>query len=412
MSDSAEKIEPSIDAEASPIIAGTSPVAKKPRWDMKGRRNLIIVGVIILVAFAASIAMFSGGKTDVAPKSDIPVANNPDEKGIQGEEDKERQRQEEARRLEDAKRSKKSAIESNGRDPEVVDDATAPNSQKAETNSSAGSQKERLDGNGQGQKQNQGPDERMKATTDQVRMMMTAWGLSADKPSNDSSRLYERDIKTAANNPGQQAGSTATAGTQGSAADDPVVIEAFQTAYSAETLTNFDSDAPTKARARILTGPLAGAVLTGTSQRMGDGAHFEYTLATFKGKPFKINAEAVDEKTASEMIEGNYNGRYAQRFIFPIISEGVKAYAQAKAQTGTQVVVVAPVNGSGVAAQATPAPTSQQAVNAMFAAGAEQTSKALSTTNQQSQVTVDMKKLIGIRFIDSVYASDVNGTKK
>lgn len=410
MSEQAEKIEPSMDPEASPIIAGTSPVAKKPRWDLKGRRNLFIVGGIIFVGFILTIAMWSGGKNDVVPKSDIPTSNNANEKGVQGVEDQERQRQEEARRIEDAKNAKKSAIESNGQAPDIVDDGTTA-AQKNAANAHPGIQTERLDGPNQVQQSNTGNDERLKATTDQVNRMLTAWGLTADKP-NENSRLYERDIKTASNTQPQPISSASTSGTQNSSTDDQVVIEAFKTAYSAETMSNFDSDAPTKARARVMTGPLAGAVLTGTSQRMGDGAHFEYTLATFKGKTFKVNAEAVDERTASELVEGNYNGRYAQRFIFPIISEGVKAYATAKSQTGTQVVVVAPVSGSGVAAQATPAPTNQQALNAMIAAGADQTSKALTTTNQQSQVTVEMNKLIGVRFIESVYASDLNGAKK
>jgi hypothetical protein len=396
-----------LDSESSPIIGSESPVAARPKrtWNAKGKKNLIIVGVILFIAAVLSVLLFAGGKKSTQ-QSDLPENTRVDAPGMASAEDRAQAKQDEEEKIRIAKGARKSAIENSG-DTQLVDESHRPEKERQTQQTQPTNTTERL--NGQGQQQAQPDNRRLQAIQDQAKMMMTGWGLSSESRS-DNDRAFVREVKQSAgaSTSGTAAASNGSAQTAPSVTDDQAIIVAYQTAYTGEIMSNFDSDAPTKARARVMTGPLSGAVLLGTAQRMGDGVHYEFTQSTYKGKVFKVLAEAIDEKTASEMVEGNYNGRYMERFVFPVISKGITAYASAKAQTGTQVVI----NNSGVAAQSTPAPTNQQAINAMIAAGADETSKALSASNQQSQVTVDKGKLVGIRFMENVYASDINGAKK
>lgn len=388
-----------VNPPASAEIGGAAAAAPKAKWDMKGKRNLILVGCVIVVAVLLMLLMFSGKKKDEQKQSVIPEANNFNAPGILSAEDRSAIKSSEKKRIDRAMTSGNSALEAPLDDPGVIFDA------KQRQRSQSRVVEQLPAGAPATYQQSSGVDDgRLKAMTGQVTQQMMGWGM-LDASSKGGEHSYVREAKIA-----ETVVQAVTVKTSGRDSSDAMVVEAFEKAYSAQTLGTFDSDTPGIIRARLLTGPLAGAVLTGTAQRMGDGAHFAFSVGSYKGKSFKVNAEALDEQTASDVVNGTYNGRYAQRFVFPVLAEGIKAYASARAQTGTQVVVI-PVAGIGgaVGAQQTPSPSAEQARQAMLAASADATAKALATTNQQPQVVVAMRKTIGILFLESVYESDLAG---
>lgn len=386
-------------------IGGGAAAPVKAKWDIKGRRNLIMVGCVIGVAVLLMLLMFMGEDKSVQKTSVIPEAAHFNERGMISSEDRSAITASEKSRLEIARLSGDSAIEAPVENPSVFNSTQKPSAPiRVEEKLAAGNPPE------QQQPVRTRDEGRLRAMTDQVTQQMTGWGMLG-VAGNDGAHTYIREVNKTNASQAAQAGVQATIVNDTASA---IIVEAFEKAYSAQTISTFDSDTPGTIRARLLTGPLAGAVLTGAAQRMGEGAHFAFTVASYKGKSFKINAEGRDEKTSSDVVEGNYNGRYAQRFVFPILAEGIKAYSTARAQTGTQVVVipVAGINGSsGVGAQQTPPASSEQARQAMLAASADATAKALATTNQQPQVVVEMRKTIGILFLESVYESDLAGSK-
>lgn len=135
-----------------------------------------------------------------------------------------------------------------------------------------------------------------------------------------------------------------------------------------------------------------------------EGVSVSFTSASLNGKLFKINASGIDEKTSSDIVEGTYDGRYAQRFIFPIVAAGVTAGAAALSQTGSQAYVV----GTGGIATNVPAPTTQQATNAMIAAGAAQTNALLQAQQYKAQATLPINQTFGLVFNEPVFDTDLS----
>lgn len=394
---------PGIDPAASSQISGAPTGPVKRKWDPKGKRNLMYVGGVLTVTLLLLILIFASGNSEPSKPSSIPLPGNANAPGVIGAEDRQAHGSAEQARLEQANRGGQSAVE-RPLDPGTPEPESRPVAPRPtgdgpvyhETSSQPAPQpaKPAVD------------EARLKGFSDQVASQMKSWGLN----DTSQSRSYSRPSRPSEV---QQAGaSVATQAAQVAGQDDAIVVQPYVTTEAAELISTFDSDHPGTVRARILTGPIAGAVLTGAAKRIGDGVQLSFKVATLKGRPFKIEAIGVDEQTASDIVEGKYNGRYAQRFVFPVIAEGVKAYASARAQTGTAVVIVGGGFG-GTAAQQTPPPTVEQARSAMEAAVADRTARALAQENIQSQVVLPMKKTIGVMFVEPIFQSDLsNSTKK
>lgn len=252
-------------------------------------------------------------------------------------------------------------------------------------------------------------EQRLKAMQSQMTGLMQSWqGTNAGAPD------YTFKSKTAAG--GQTTSAQQGGAPPGAPAADPVIAPAFETAYAAELMSTIDTDTPGIVRARILTGPLKGAVIVGQAKRLDTGAQVVFSQGYINGgQPFKINAIGIDEATEKDIVDGHYNGKYLQRFAFPIIAEGIRAYTQARAQTGTQVILTSvPTVGSdgiggnsAVGAVQQPAPTSQQAANAMVAAASNQASRLLQQNDAQPQVVVDMHSTFGVLLTAPIRASEI-----
>jgi hypothetical protein len=397
----------------------------KPRWDPKGKRNMAIVGGVVLTAVALLVLLFAGGDSQEEKKASTIVeapADQPVVKGMLSQADREALRAQENERIANALSGGQSAV-SNGTgviQTPAIQAAQAPLTQQGEV---------RIDHQAQQPPISQAvvqvpaaPDEaKMRGLESQMSRMMTAWGMGAGEGS------AQRTLSTYVREPSKSANSAAVgpASQQNSIssqnarpASDVMVIKAYEQPYSAEVLSSADSDTPGKIRARIASGPLAGAVLLGAARRIGDqGFQMDFTSASFNGRTIKVAAYAVDGEVSGDVVRGDYDGRYMQRYVFPVLAEGVKAYAGARAQVATQVIAI-PIPGTGAGGsivtggQQTPAPTAEQARNAMYSSGANQVSRALATGPQEGHVTLPARTQIGVVFEESIYQSDLAGSAR
>ncbi|MGX9718280.1 hypothetical protein ACWYXJ_29055 [Janthinobacterium lividum] len=414
---------------ASDTIDGSNaqPVKVKPRWDPKGKRNMMIIGGVIGVAILLLVLLFSGSKGGRDEKK-VSTINEvqPDRSVVNGmlsQDDRAALAQQENARVAAALTGGQSVI-TNSVDPHGVQVTGQTQSAQQTPNPGFTQQGEtRLDqphaGGGpqtQAQTPTVGTDEaKLKGLESQMQNMMSAWGMAPSEGGQRTLSTYVREkTKVAVENgapgqTGQQVGATSSQ----RSASDLMVVKAFDQPYAAELISGADSDTPGKLRARILSGPLSGAVVTGTTRRIGDkGFQLDFNQGSYNGKTIKIAAFGMDAEAPGDIVRGDYDGRYMQRYVFPVLSEGVKAYAGARAQTGTQVIAISvPGAGTGAVtgAQQTPAPSAEQARNAMYSAGADQVSRGLATGPKEGHVMLEPRTQFGLVFEQSIYQSDLIG---
>lgn len=409
------------------IGGSTAPAPTKPRWDPKGKRNLIIVASVVGTALLLLILLFVGGgnreekkaSSIVQASSDQPVAA-----GMLSQADRDALKSQENARIAAALSGGQSAVGAQvGTGGATVQtsapqQASTPLTQQGEQRidqRAQQSQPPQQQASQTAPQQPAGPSEaKMKGLESQMQRMMTAWGMGPETGAQRGSSTYVREVAKGGNaatgNQAAQQGSTS--GSNQRQADDLMVVKAYGEPYAAEMISATDSDTPGKLRARISSGPLTGAVLIGGAKRIGDkGFQVDFTSASFNGRTLKVTAYAVDSEQPGDLVRGDYDGRYMQRYVFPVVSEGIKAYAGARAQVGTTVIAI-PVPGAGgvvTGGQQTPAPTAEQARNAMYSAGANQVSRALATGPQDGHLTLEARTQIGVVFEESIYQSDISG---
>lgn len=391
--------------EAGPMAPGKM----KKRWDPKGKRNLIIIGAVILFGFLLTVLMAITGNSENAKASQLHTDMASSKGGAMSQEEIAIQKQMELHRVQQEQDKRKSGIEQPVIPNEVIDQ-NAVNGVKSGTSLSGPTPN--MGNVNMGAQQAGAPaapaldQETMKGLENQMAVMLKSWGMSID--GSKAAMTYERTIDKASatgSNNGNAASSSGTSQASMAAKRGAVVVPAFEKTYTGESVNTHDSDHPGAIRTRIHTGPLQGAVLYGSGQLKDDGTGITYTDASFKGRKFKVNAIAIDEQTASDIVEGRYNGRYIQRFALPIVMEGIKAFTAAKAQTGTEVNIL----GLGGIAQSSPKPTSDEARNAMISAATGRADRALQAGPQTGQAMLDRGKTYGVVFIEPVYEGDLTG---
>jgi hypothetical protein len=425
------------DAGAAPAssasIGGNGPVPAqaKPRWDRKGKRNMIVIGGVIGTAVLLLLLLSLGGEDSddkkqsviVEGRSDAPVGT-----GMLSEADRAALKQEDNTRIAAALTGGQSAVGTNVGAGTVQPDmqqmaaqqSAAPLTQQGEMRVDQHGQ-QRTAGQAQVQTAPAGPDqEKLRGLEDQMTRMMTAWGLGQGEGGQRALSTYVRDTRVSGN--GSTRGQAEQDGSEQNSrqrrADDLMVVKAYDQPYAAEMISAVDSDTPGKLRARILSGPLTGAVVIGATRRIGDqGFQADFTSAVFNGRSMKITAYGMDGEEGGDTVRGEYDGRYMQRYVFPVVAEGVKAYAGARAQVGTQVIAI-PIPGVGggvgvvTGGQQIPAPSAEQARNAMYSSGANQVSRALATGPQDGHVTLAPGTQFGLVFEESIYQSDLAGQSR
>lgn len=414
---------PSAAPVSSASIGGApGPVQAKPRWDPKGKRNMIAIGGVIGTALLLLLLLSLGGGDSEEKKASVIVESRSDQPVVTGmlsEADRAAMAKQENDRIAAALAGGQSVVGN-----QVGTGAAQPSMQGAQQQINQQGEL-RVDQQPQlqapvaqpsAQTVPAGPDqERLKGLEKQMEAMMTAWGMGQGDGQRTLS-TYVRDSRKSGNAPDSQVGqgNSGQASTQ-RPANDLMIVKAYDMPHAAEMISGADSDTPGKLRARINSGPLAGAVVTGVAHRIGDkGFQADFTSASFNGRTFKISAYGMDGEVGGDIVRGDYDGRYAQRYVFPVLAEGVKAYAGARAQVATQVIAI-PIPGAGNAGgivtggQQIPAPSAEQARNAMYSSGADQVSRALATGPQEGHVTLAPGTQFGLVFEESIYQSDLAG---
>lgn len=90
--------------------------------------------------------------------------------------------------------------------------------------------------------------------------------------------------------------------------------------------------------ARIVGGPLDGAMLRGKASIVNDdGLRVDFTTMAWKGSSRKIEAVALDEASSLDALEAGarYDRKIMERWVFPITMAAVGGYHQALSQTGS-----------------------------------------------------------------------------
>ena len=398
------------------------PVQNKPRWDPKGKRNMIVIGGVIGAALLLLLLLSFGGGDREEKKASVIVESKSDQPvviGMLSEADRAAMAKQENERIAAALTGGQSAVSN-----PVGAGAAQPNVQPAQQQPLTQQGEMRVDQHAQQAPASQAPaqsapavpdQERLRGLENQMNSMMVAWGMGQGDGQRTLS-TYVRDGRKSGEDSATQRnqGGAGQASTQ-RPANDLMVVKAYDMPHAAEMISGADSDTPGKLRARINSGPLAGAVVTGAAHRIGDkGFQADFTSASFNGRTFKISAYGMDGEVGGDIVRGEYDGRYMQRYVFPVLAEGVKAYAGARAQVGTQVIAI-PIPGAGngggivTGGQQTPPPSAEQARNAMYSSGANQVSRALATGPQEGHVTLAPGTQFGIVFEESIYQSDLAG---
>lgn len=203
--------------------------------------------------------------------------------------------------------------------------------------------------------------------------------------------------------PGATALTQEPQGAQPSVAEGVEIAGAFEI-VAAESASPIDTYKTTYASARIVAGPLRGALLFGTAKAADDGLVVTYNNMRLNGKAYSIDAWALDEATSTNALAADVDNRYFERMVLPILLAGVQGYNEKRSEQGSEVVVT----GSGSTAVSTPAASAKQA----RAAGV---SKGLEIANQEVQrvgakparFTMSERVPLGIMFRKPVLSTDL-----
>lgn len=404
---------------AAEISDATTPRVKPKRQiDRKAKKNLLIIGGIFVVVVVVGFASCSSRPT-AKPSNYV---NDPGaaQGGVTGAEDRTAMAAAETARVKELQRATVTGIAQPVTSDNQIEVVTPPvvvapaapvvtSADLAHGPQPVGPQPTVVAGPPPAPAAPVGPvvdQDRLKAYQSQMAGLMSSWAPAGAAPSGD----YVYHSKNQGQGQAQPVQTSATS--SGSKLNDPLVAEAYK-AYGAETLNTIDTDVPGVIRAKITSGPLNGALIIGTAKRLDTGVAITFNQGVLNGIPFKLNAMAIDEKTERDVVDGHYNGKYLQRFAFPIIADGVRAFTQARAQTGTQVILTntpsvgidGSLGNSPVGAVATPQPTVQQARDAMIASAANRSAQLLQQNDAQPQVVVDMHTTFGVYLLEPVYQS-------
>lgn len=162
----------------------------------------------------------------------------------------------------------------------------------------------------------------------------------------------------------------------------------------AKTVSEADSYRSKKVIAEIVAGPLKGAQLFGVAAWVEEGASCHFDKMTYEGRTYDIDADALNEATAGDVVDVDVDHRWVQRLLLPTLTETVKGYAQARANPGQEVV-----NTPSGSVVTTPKSTGRQAVDAGVAKGLDVVGRVVDQqASKPERYKVLPKMTIGVLF--------------
>lgn len=135
--------------------------------------------------------------------------------------------------------------------------------------------------------------------------------------------------------------------------------------------------------ATVQTGPYRGARLQGEAKRAADRMNIVFSTMIYGGQTYAINAVALDEKTQSAMVSGDYDSEFFDRVFVPFMFGLGQGFAEGKADRGVQVFV----GDNGQIAQSQRPFNEKEAIYNGIAQGLEDTKGVYSETARQPSVS-------------------------
>lgn len=191
---------------------------------------------------------------------------------------------------------------------------------------------------------------------------------------------------------------TTTAGAEGAAAKQKVIVAAGSILY-AQLMNELNSDIPGPVLAQILSGPFSGGRALGTLALQDEYLTLTFNKVVKDGVVYSANGIALDETTTLAAHQTSVDHHYFTRVILPAAAEFIKGYASAAAETSTTTTTT---DGGGVATD-DPAPDANEQIMAGVEEGANKVSSILDQ-NANKPVTVHVAKgtTMGILFLESI----------
>jgi len=198
-----------------------------------------------------------------------------------------------------------------------------------------------------------------------------------------------------AGQPVQTQPSTASSATTASAVVKDLL--AGLSIHGASLIAPLDTARAAEVLARIDSGPAAGAMLFGRGVVVGDdGVRLTFSKMSLSGKTYDINAVGLDAQTSSTAMQADIDRKLFARYVIPILGTVGKAYADAVARPGQQLVVE-----GGTVNVVTPTASARQAAAAGVGAGLGRITQA-ATYDGPNTAYMPAGVSIGIIFLDPV----------
>lgn len=167
--------------------------------------------------------------------------------------------------------------------------------------------------------------------------------------------------------------------------------------HGASLIAPLDTARAAEVLARIDSGPAAGAMLFGRGVVVGDdGVRLTFSKMSLAGKTYDINAVGLDSQTSSTAMQADIDRKLFARYVIPILGSVGKAYADAVARPGQQLVVE-----GGTVNVVTPTASARQAAAAGVGAGLGRITQA-ATYDGPNTAYMPAGVSIGIIFLDPV----------
>lgn len=161
--------------------------------------------------------------------------------------------------------------------------------------------------------------------------------------------------------------------------------------------------------AKVVSGPLAGAFLVGTTTLVNEGLQPKFTQMRHNGQTYKIDAIALDEATATNAVSANLDRRILQRYVLPVAMAAVGGAAGALAQPAQSAVGMQGGNTAVVTAQA----TREQAVAAGVSSAMTLGQRAIDADAQLPiRATLPAGTPIGVMMIAPVLSTDASAASQ
>ncbi|MDE4745148.1 DotG/IcmE/VirB10 family protein [Enterobacter hormaechei] len=174
----------------------------------------------------------------------------------------------------------------------------------------------------------------------------------------------------------------------------------------AKSLVKLDTNTNSAVRATLICKELANAtIFAGGYKLVGEDIDMTFTLMTYKGETYKVQAKPVDLDTGRSMLSAEINNNYFRRIVVPALANATKKVGSLYENQSNSTTYVS--NGTVVTDNSGKVDADQ--VRGTFIGGlAEQTAKVLEADNARVppvQATRD-ESTFGIMFLSPVMSSD------